>query len=339
MKKKVFGIFSLSLASIFLFYAFFPKTYIVPPLQKREDVQYWSSPTGSKIAYSHISAKGVKKQYPIIYLHGGPGGCISDAVITSLTPLSENGYDIYLYDQIGSGQSDRLKNIKEYTAERHKKDLEEIVQKIGIEKIIIIGQSWGALLATLFVADNPNKVEKLILTGPGPIYPVNKDLINSKAPDSLHIKQPLFSNKEGNEKVTNLRCQTVSLWARIFERKLASDKEMDDFQTVLANETNKSIVCDTAKTPNVKGGNGYYVHIMTMRSLNDIQNPRPKLQNSKTPLFIMRGQCDNQKWGCIPDYLDVFPNHQLVIIPDAGHSIAVEQPQLYLKTLRAFLNN
>lgn len=84
-------------------------------------------------------------------------------------PFSEEGFDIFLYDQIGSEQSERLADINEYTADRHKKDLEELIKKIGSEKVILIGQSWGAILATLFIADSPEKVEKVVLTGAGPI--------------------------------------------------------------------------------------------------------------------------------------------------------------------------
>ena len=52
----------------------------------------------------------------------------------------------------------------------------------------------------------------------------------------------------------------------------------------------------------------------------------------------MKGQCDNQPWGFTNEYLELFKNHQLKIIPNAGHSISVEQPELYLKTIRVFLN-
>jgi pimeloyl-ACP methyl ester carboxylesterase len=58
--------------------------------------------------------------------------------------------DVYLYDQIGSGWSDRLDDIRQYTALRHKKDLEAIVQAIGAEKVILIGQSWGKEYLDLF---------------------------------------------------------------------------------------------------------------------------------------------------------------------------------------------
>jgi proline iminopeptidase len=341
MKKKIIVILALLIPlSIVLFIVFYPKKYDLEPLQIRENTHYWTLETESKIAYNLIAARGVKKPFPIIYLHGGPGGFITDNTIKTLEPLSKNGYDVYVYDQIGSGFSDRLINIENYTAERHKQDLEAIVKTIKAEKVIIIGQSWGAMLAILFATDNAHKIDKLILTGAGPIYPINEPLRDIKSPDSLQLKTPIYSNKEANEKMNSLRTKTVALWAKVFGTQLASDKEMDAFQTLLANETSKSIVCDTSKAPKTAetGGNGYYVQLMTMRSLAEIDNPRLKLKGSKIPLYLMRGQCDNQKWGFITEYLSLFPKHKLVIIPNAGYSIAIEQPELYLSTLRGFLN-
>jgi proline iminopeptidase len=52
----------------------------------------------------------------------------------------------------------------------------------------------------------------------------------------------------------------------------------------------------------------------------------------------MKGQFDGGKWGYTDEYLKFFKNHQLVIIPNAGHSIAAEQPELYIKTITKFLN-
>lgn len=321
-----------------LWAVFRPGKYAIQPFEKMDQTRYWDLSTGSRIGYTFIPARGEKKSYPVIYLVGGPGGYISEGTIRDFTLLAEDGYDIYLYDQIGSGHSDRLADIEAYTVDRHKSDLAAIIQNISAEKVILIGQSWGAILATLFVADHPEKVNKLILTGPGPIFPVRQELVGMPSPDSLHLKSPLFSNRQGNDKVNNLRSQMVALWATVFGCKLASDREMDAFQTVLSNETNKSIVCDTARAPTPRaGGNGYFVQLMTMRSLSEVSDPRPQLDHSDIPLFIMRGQCDNQKWGFITEYLDLFPKHQLVIIPDAGHAISIEQPELYLRTLRGFL--
>jgi proline iminopeptidase len=340
MKKNIVrlikGAFFLSICILF-FLVFIPRTYKVPSQQIRKSTKYWNLVTGSKIGYTLVSAKGIRKPNPVIFLQGGPGGCISDRNIEILGQLSNDGFDVYLYDQIGSGHSDRLENIVEYTADRHKRDLEEILKKIGSEKLILIGQSWGSVLATLFIADNPGKVEKLILTGPGPIYPIRQELKNLKTPDSLNLREPIFSNNQANKKSNNLRTKFVSFLVRKFHIKLASDHEMDDFATLFSNETNKSTVCDTSIAAKSKGGSGYYAQIMTMQSLSEVKDPRPKLMNSKVPILLMKGQCDNQKWGFATEYLELFPNHKLVVIPNAGHSISVEQPELYLKTIRDFL--
>lgn len=324
---------------IFLYQIFWPRSYNVPPLGKRASTQYWDLPTGSRIAYTMISAKGKKNPYSIIYLHGGPGGHITDYVIQMLTPLSNDGYNVYLYDQVGGGQSNRLEDIKEYTTERHIKDLEEIIKKTGSEKIILIGQSWGAILAVLLARDNPEKIEKIIFTSPGPIYPVRMELANINAPDSFHLAPPYYSNKQGNEKANNLRTKAMAFWATTFKHKLASDEEADNFSTHLSSEVDKSTVCDTTKVLKTEAGNGFYAGIMTMKSLSELQDPRPQIKNLKIPILVMKGQCDNQKWGFTNEYLDLFTNHQLTVISNAGHYISVEQPELYIKTIRKFLSN
>jgi proline iminopeptidase len=341
MRNNIFQFIKYALLLSLVAYmlaVFIPRSYDVPQMYQRKGTQYWDLQTGSKIAYTLVSAKGIKKPFPIIYLQGGPGGFISDRNIKMLAPLSEDGFDIFLYDQIGSGQSERLSDINEYTADRHKKDLEELIKKIGSEKVILIGQSWGAILATLFIADNPDKVEKVILTGAGPIQPMREELLNTDAPDSLNLRKPHYSNREANEKSKNIRINAITFWAKSFGKKLASDKEADDFQTYLNIELNKATVCDTSNALKAEGGGGFYAQLMTVQSFKEIQDIRPKLKGSKVPILLMKGQCENQSWGFLNEYIELFQNHQLKIIPNAGHSISVEQPELYLKTIREFLN-
>jgi proline iminopeptidase len=340
MRKTILKIIKyavLFFAAIVLCMILLSRTYNVPPFQKKAGIQYWDLATGSKIGYTHIPAKGQKKQYPVIYLHGGPGGYISDRNIEMLSPLAEDGYDVYLYDQVGGGQSNRLKNIKEYTAERHRKDLEEITKKIGARKVILIGQSWGAVLATLFIAANPDKVDKCIFTAPGPVYPIHKDLATIKSPDSLRLMDPYYSNQEGNKEASNIRSKVMVLWAETFGKKLAPDEEADNFETYLGSVVNRSAVCDTTRIL-PEAGAGFYARVMTFKSLKQIKDPRPALKNSRVPVLVMKGQCDNQPWGYTEEYLELFSNHQLVVIPGAGHFIWVEKPAMYSNTIRDFLN-
>lgn len=341
MKRNILRVIKYSLLIflvIFLYKIFWPRNYLVPESQFRASTKYWNLSTGSKIGYTFITAMGSKKNYPIIYLHGGPGGFVSNRDIKVLSALAEDGYEIFLYDQIGSGQSARLENIKDYTVSRHVKDLNEIVKKLSTEKVILIGQSWGSVLATLFTADHSEKVEKIILSSPGPIYPVRQELKNLTPPDSLHLRTPFYSNKQGNEKANNLRMKTISFCATKFYKKLAADKEVDNFASYLNFEVNKSTVCDTAKILEAVAGSGFYAAVMTFKSLDVVQDPRPKIKHLNIPILILKGQCDNQKWGFTNEYLELYRNHQFAFIPDAGHFISVEQPELYVKAIKEFLD-
>jgi len=321
-----------------VFLIFLPRSYDVPQMLDRKSTKFWDLSTGSRIAYTLISGSEPKKNHPIIYLHGGPGGPIYNSNITTLSALSNDGYDVYLYDQIGGGRSGRLDNINDYTVDRHKSDLIEIVDIIGAEKIIIIGQSWGAMLANLFAVENPEKIDKMILTGPGPILPINNTLASIVPPDSLNLKEPYYSNRQANQKARNIRSMLTHKVATTFGFKLASDKEADDFATYLNTELNKSTVSDTSITRKVEGGAGYYVQVMTVKSFKDVKDQRNKIKNLNIPLLVMKGQYDNQKWGYTQEYLNLYSNSKFVIIPNAGHAIAFEKPDEYIKTIREFLN-
>jgi len=341
MKKKILLFIKITVVIIFLIFGFiilFPRSYQVPAIEKRGNTKYWDLNTGSRIAYTLIQAKGEKKPYPIIFLQGGPGGPIYNRNIKTLSSFSEAGFDIYLYDQIGCGYSDRLKNIGGYSIERHKQDLEEIVRIIGTNKVILIGQSWGAILATEFIAEKSDIVEKVIFTGPGYLLPINRSLEEIKAPDSLKLRNSQFTNSQGRKNIYNIRARFVEWFAKTFDWKLASDKEMDEFETVLDHEMGKSTVCDTALVGDIENNrSGYYSLVKTVQSFDNVIDIRPKLRNCKIPALIMKGQCDGMKWGYVTEYLNLFTNHRLIIIPNAGHSISREQPELYIKNILDFL--
>lgn len=318
---------------------FLPRSYGSLPRRVRASTRYWDLPTGSRIAYTLIPGRGIRKPYPIIYLQGGPGGTIDDSLIRIMTAVSEDGYDIYLYDQIGSGWSARLDNIREYTADRHKRDLEAIVKMIHAPRVILIGQSWGAVLATLLAADDPGLVAAMIVTGPGPIQPTRRELVALTPPDSLHLHDPYYSNRQGNDLANNIRTHVMALMATQYGVKLASDKEADDFAGYLNVMVNRSTVYDTSRIRqmNAYNGAGYYAMVMTVHSFRKVRDPRPKLKDSPIPILVMKGQYDNQPWGFTHEYLDLFPNHRLVVFRDAGHCIFCEQREGYLSTIREFL--
>ena len=336
-KRNLFLLVIVLGALVILCMLLIPRTYEVESFKQRKGTQYWELLTGSKIGYTKIEGEGLEKKNPIIFLHGGPGGKIEDEAIETLRPLSKLGHDLYFYDQIGSGHSERLKDIKEYSVKKHQRDLEEIIMKIGFEKVILIGHSWGALLAINYLQEYDETIEKIILTGPGPILPINRNAVKEIVPDSLPIRSPEFSNEEGNERAYNWRSTLILKWAYLFNTKLASDNEVDYFFTYLNQELSKSTACNLSENKKYKGGGGYYSHIMTVKSFKDVKDKRNKLKNLKTPMLIIRGECDNQKWGYTKEYLDLFANSNLKIIKDAGHDLISSDRGKYYELIWEFL--
>ena len=323
---------------ILIYLVFLPQRFDVPTFKYRADTQYWDLPTGSKIGYTLLESKLPTSKAPIIYLHGGPGGAISNEHIEQMKAFAQQGYSVYLYDQVGSGHSNRLANINDYGTQRHIDDLAAIIQQIKTPKVILLGHSWGAILATFFTCEHADKVEKVILVGPGSIYPVNQKLKNIQSPDSLHLKAPLASNQQGNAKAYGTRQKLIRWLAYVYGTKLGSDEEVDNFYTYLNSYLGQATVCNTTSLGTPLTGLGYYVHVMTMKSLNNMVDKREKIRQLNLPFLVLKGQCDNQHWGYTKEYLDILPNAQLQVVPDAGHHIFSEQPQLYTQYILQFLN-
>lgn len=337
-KKLRYIVFLVAVALVVLMVVVLvPKEYAGPVFEPRPATQYWKMDNGSSIGYTVISKRMEKKPYPVLYLHGGPGGHITNGDIDALRPLADLGYRVYLYDQIGSGHSDRLAKIGEYSVQRHMNDLRGIIKKLGASKVILIGQSWGAILATLFAAEHPELVHRMVLTSPGPIYPVQSQLASLPPPDSIRLKEPVYSNVMGNRQANNWRTKAMKMMATAFHVKLASDKEADQFVTFLNQQVNRSTVCDTSRVLGAEAGSGYYASVMTFTSLLEVKDPRPKIRKLETRVLVMKGECDNQKWGYTQEYLQLFRHSQFQLVPGAGHFIDVERPKEYTDAIMAFL--
>ena len=61
------------------------------------------------------------------------------------------------------------------------------------------------------------------------------------------------------------------------------------------------------------------------------------MKDLKTPLLIIRGQCDNQKWGFSKEYLDLFTHSKLEIGKDAGHDLIGNRGEEYYELVKEFL--
>lgn len=99
---------------------------------------------------------------PVLFLHGGPGSSISAMHRRFFDPQH---YRVILFDQRGCGQSAPLGSIVENTTQHLVRDIEKLRQKLGIERWIVFGGSWGSTLAMYYSIRHTKRVRGLILRG------------------------------------------------------------------------------------------------------------------------------------------------------------------------------
>jgi proline iminopeptidase len=304
-------------------------------------VHYWNLSTGSHIAYLEVPAQGGARATPIILVGGGPGE--EDVANVSQTrffgQLAHLGYDVYFYDQIGSGLSARLADPGQYTLARQVADLEAIREKIGKQQVILMGESWGGTLVANYMATYPQHVAKAIFTSPAPIN-------YFEWPDfgSVVSRLSAAQQQQANRMLYTPRFLAWYLLGRINPQaahRLISDQEADAFFNTFLQEVSAGTVCDPAHVPKEEPlGNGFDDNIFTTNDAKTPHgnvNPRTKLSADHTPTLILTGACNYIKWAATWQYKATLPDSTLLYFPHAGHEIYLDQPDLYLAALRAFL--
>lgn len=111
-----------------------------------------------------IEEKGTGK--PVIIISGGPG-LNPNYVYPIHENLSANFRSVILH-QRGTGKTVMAKiDSTTMSLEKYVEDLEALRVKLKVEKLILIGQSWGGMLSMEYCSRYPDKVEKLVLVGSG----------------------------------------------------------------------------------------------------------------------------------------------------------------------------
>ncbi len=99
---------------------------------------------------------------PVIFLHGGPGGG-SDAKYRRF--FDPSAYRIVLFDQRGCGQSTPHACLEENTTWDLVEDIERLRKHLHIERWQVFGGSWGSTLALAYAETHPTSVTELVLRG------------------------------------------------------------------------------------------------------------------------------------------------------------------------------
>jgi proline iminopeptidase len=101
----------------------------------------------------------------VVCLHGGPGA--DHRALLRLGEIADDGLRVLLYDQLGSGRSDRPHDDSLWTVTRFVEELETVRSWLGGGRIHLFGQSWGGMLALQYALDHPEGVKSLVLSNTG----------------------------------------------------------------------------------------------------------------------------------------------------------------------------
>lgn len=289
---------------------------------------------GAHLAYLEMTAPHAAHATPVIFLHGGPGMADMAGDRPYLRRLAAAGYDVYLYDQLGAGQSSRLADPSRYTLARGVADLDSFRKAIHARQVDLIGYSWGATLAASYLASHARHVARVVFVSPGALDPRRSDLVAMLSRlDLAHLAALARQVLAPRAALAWLLVQVNPGAAHAF----AGDSEMDTRLRAMIAAVAPAFYCRPPARPN--GGHpGFYVLAMLLRPLaRPGVDPHAALRRLAIPALILRGQCDYVSRASAIDYRRTLANSHLVVLPRAGHRLFAERPHAFAAIVAAFL--
>jgi proline iminopeptidase len=110
----------------------------------------------------HVEQCGNPVGRPVVFFHGGPGAGISPLHRRFLDP---SHWRVILFDQRGCGGSTPLGELAENTTWDLVADAERVRERLGIEKWLVFGGSWGSTLGLAYAETHPERCTGLVLRG------------------------------------------------------------------------------------------------------------------------------------------------------------------------------
>jgi proline-specific peptidase len=100
----------------------------------------------------------------LLCLHGGPGS--THNYFEPLEQLASNGRRVVLYDQLGCGKSDRPDDAELWTLELFLDEVGTVRDALGLERVHLLGSSWGSMLGIEYALRRPAGLVSLTLNSP-----------------------------------------------------------------------------------------------------------------------------------------------------------------------------
>lgn len=256
------------------------------------------------------------REQPVAFLvHGGPGADHSGYKPT-FSPLSQKMQLVY-FDHRGQGRSARGPKSS-YTLDNNVEDMEALRQHLGLDKIVVIGGSYGGMVALTYASRYPAQVSHLIV------------MVTAAHSGFLVRAQTILAERGTAEQ----QAIAQPLWTGTFE----SEAQLQEYFRIM--RPLYAITADPA-VPEPTGDRA----ILSVDAINvafsgflqtyDIRDQLPKIT---APTLVIAGRHD---WICPPEFseeiAELIPRADLRIFERSGHSIRTDEPEAMLDAIAGFL--
>jgi len=295
-----------------------------------------------QITQGYVDADGVMIWYeefgkgePLMIIHGGPGAS-HDYFLPYLIPLARHNRLIFI-DERGSGKSEQLEDVKQYTVENMVEDVEAVRKALGLGKINLLGHSFGGVLAQAYALKYQQNLSHLILCSTFPsTSEMNKVFDNIKENMTPELRnrinkmeaEGLYGHGLSYEQNRYTAEYMKAAWGEgyfpyLYQRRPdpAYDPESGGFAWDLYRE--------------MWGSNGEYVIDGNLKSVEYVD----QLHTIKVPALVNCGDHDECAPSLSEEMHAKIPGSKLVIFPQSGHMTFVDQPDMFIKTIDDFLNS
>jgi len=299
-----------------------------------EGQRFWELSTGSRIAYVRVPAEGDARGTPVIFLHGGPGTPDMKGDSEYFGRLARSSFDVYVYDEVGTGRSSRLEDPRRYTLTRDVADLEAVREKIGAERVVLIGHSYGGTLAAAYASSHPEHAARMVLSFPGDPSP---------SVGGASMVYRLTTRERLGVYALLLPPRPMLAYALLqvnpeAAHAFASDAELDARQDRIYNRTRPALHCRNQPPGPRLHGLGFFANQYPQSTA---RKPHadflPDLEELSIPTLVIKGRCDYLSWSSAQEYLNALPDAKLLYLNDSGHNAYQDEPERYIANVRAFL--
>jgi L-proline amide hydrolase len=264
---------------------------------------------------------------PLVALHGGPGA--THDYLLSLTGLAGGTRAVVHYDQLGCGESTRLRDADPgfWTVELFLEELDNLLGHLGISgSYDVLGQSWGGMLAAEHAVRRPAGLRKLVIANsPASMrdWSVAAEQLRAELP--AEVREALERHEAtGDYDNPEYKAATEVFYSRHLCRLDPTPPEV--LRSLQALEEDPTVYNA------MNGPNEFHV----IGSLKDwtITDRLPAIE---VPTLVLNGRYDEATDDCVRPYVERIPGARHVRFENSSHMPHVEERDSYLATVGAFL--